>query len=233
MQWHRVLGTAPDKLRYHNHEKLAHYADAASDIEFEFPFGFKELEGIHSRTDFDLKAHEEHSGKNITYYDPELEESYTPYVVETSIGCDRLFLAVVSSCYEVEQVPDTKGNMKDRTVLRFPPAIAPIKCAVLPLVKTDAALISKARKIFNQLKYSFECQYDEKDSLGRRYRRQDELGTPFCVTVDGQTLEDGTVTVRERDSMQQERIAVEELERRISERVDMRQLLKQLHTTAQ
>ncbi len=228
MKWHEILGTTPSKLRFHDHDKLAHYADSAADIEFEFPFGFKELEGIHSRTDFDLKAHEEHSGKNITYFDPEIEESYTPYVVETSIGCDRLFLAVLSDAYEVEQVPDAKGNLKDRTVLRFHPAIAPIKCAILPLVKNDAQLTEKARAIYDELKYSFECQYDEKDSPGRRYRRQDELGTPFCVTIDGQTLEDGTVTIRERDSMQQERIAIEALEAHIGARVDMRVLLRQL-----
>ncbi len=228
MKWHQVLGTQVSKLRFHDHEKLAHYADAAADIEFEFPFGFKELEGIHSRTDFDLKAHEEHSGKKLTYYDPELKESYVPYVVETSVGCDRLFLAVLSNCYAVEQVPDANGDLKERVVVRFHPAIAPIKCAVLPLVKKEKELTDKARAIFNQLKYSFECQYDEKDSVGKRYRRQDELGTPYCITIDGQTLEDGTVTVRERDSMQQERIAVEDLERMISQQVDMRHLLQQL-----
>ncbi|MFK7797638.1 MAG: glycine--tRNA ligase [Aureispira sp.] len=228
MKWHQVLGTQVNKLRFHDHEKLAHYADAATDIEFEFPFGFKELEGIHSRTDFDLKAHEEHSGKKLTYYDPELKESYVPYVVETSVGCDRLFLSVLSNCYAVEQVPDAKGDLKERVVLRFHPAIAPIKCAVLPLVKKEKELTDKARAIFDQLKYSFDCQYDEKDSVGKRYRRQDELGTPYCITIDGQTLEDGTVTVRERDTMKQERIAVEDLERMISQQVDLRYLLQQL-----
>ena len=228
MKWHKVLGTQAEKLRFHDHEKLAHYADAAADIEFEFPFGFKELEGIHSRTDFDLKRHEEYSGKKLTYYDPELKESYRPFVIETSIGCDRLFLAVLSNCYAVEQVPDANGELKERVVVKFHPAIAPIKCAVLPLVKKEEAFTSKARAIFDQLKYSFECQYDEKDSIGKRYRRQDELGTPYCITIDDQTLEDGTVTLRERDSMEQSRIAVEDLEKMVSDKVDMRHLLQQL-----
>ncbi|BDS14653.1 glycine--tRNA ligase [Aureispira anguillae] len=228
MKWHLALGTSPDKLRYHDHETLAHYADAALDIEFEFPFGFKELEGVHSRTDFDLNAHQELSGKKLQYFDPELKESYVPYVVETSVGCDRMFLAMMSNAYQVDQVPDANGNLKDRTVLRLHPAIAPIKCAVLPVVKTNEALTTKARAIFNEIKYSFECQYDEKDTVGRRYRRQDQLGTPYCITIDEQTVEDNTVTIRERDSMEQERIHVSAIEQKIGERVDMRNLLKQL-----
>jgi len=228
MKWHLALGTSQDKLRFHDHEALAHYADAAADIEFDFPFGFKELEGIHSRTDFDLNAHQELSGKKLQYFDPELKESYVPYVVETSIGVDRMFLSALSNAYQVDQVPDAKGNLKARVVLRLHPAIAPVKCAVLPLVKKDEALTSKARAIFNQIKYSFECQYDEKDTVGRRYRRQDELGTPYCITIDEQTLEDDTVTIRERDSMKQERISIEEVEKIVGERIDMRNLLKQL-----
>ncbi|WMX15199.1 glycine--tRNA ligase [Aureispira sp. CCB-E] len=228
MKWHMALGTNEDKLRYHDHETLAHYADAALDIEFQFPFGFKELEGIHSRTDFDLNAHQEHSGKKLQYFDPELKESYVPYVIETSIGCDRMFLAMMSNAYQVDQVPDANGNLKDRVVLRLHPAIAPIKCAVLPVVKSNEALTTKARAIFNEIKYSFECQYDEKDTIGRRYRRQDELGTPYCITIDEQTVEDNTVTIRERDSMKQERIAVSEVEKIVGERIDMRNLLKQL-----
>lgn len=228
MKWHLALGTNPDKLRYHNHQTLAHYADAALDIEFEFPFGFKELEGIHSRTDFDLKAHQELSGKKMQYFDPELNENYIPYVVETSVGCDRMFLAMLSAAYQIDMAPDADGVMKERTVLRLHPAIAPIKCAVLPLVKANESLTDKAREIFNNLKYSFECQYDEKDAIGRRYRRQDELGTPYCITIDEQTIQDNTVTIRERDSMKQERVHINEVERIINERVDMRTLLKQL-----
>ena len=228
MKWHLALGTSPDKLRFHDHETLAHYADAALDIEFQFPFGFKELEGVHSRTDFDLSAHQEHSGKKLQYFDPELDESYVPYVVETSVGCDRMFLAMMSDAYQIDQVPDAKGNLKDRTVLRLHPAIAPIKCAILPVVRVNESLTVKAREIFNEIKYSFECQYDEKDAIGRRYRRQDELGTPYCITIDEQTIEDNTVTIRERDSMKQERVSVSDLEKIVSERVDMRNLLKQL-----
>jgi glycyl-tRNA synthetase len=228
MKWHLALGTPADKLKYHDHAALAHYADMALDIEFEFPFGFKELEGVHSRTDFDLSAHQEHSGKKLQYFDPELKESYVPYVVETSVGCDRMFLSVLSQAYQVDQVPDANGKLQERVVLRLHPAIAPIKCAVLPLVKKDEKLTSKARDIFNQIKYSFECQYDEKDSVGKRYRRQDELGTPYCITIDEQTIEDNTVTIRERDSMAQERVSIDAVEQIIRQKVDMRTLLQQL-----
>ena len=224
MQWHKAIGSSSDKLRYHDHENLAHYANAAVDIQFEFPFGFKEIEGIHSRTDFDLKQHEEHSGKKLQYFDPEINENYVPYVVETSIGLDRTFLAVLSNAYTEEVVPDAEGKESSRTVLKIHPALAPVKCAVLPLVKNKEVLTTKAREIFNNIKFSFNCQYDEKDAIGRRYRRQDAIGTPYCVTVDFQTLEDNTVTIRERDSLQQERVLVEKVEAIVGERVDMRRM---------
>jgi glycyl-tRNA synthetase len=206
MKWHLSLGIPAASYRFHDHEKLAHYANAASDIEFSFPFGFKELEGIHSRTDFDLRQHEQYSGKKLRYYDPETNESYIPYVIETSIGVDRMFLAVLSNSYTEEILED--GSM--RTVLKFPAQLAPIKVAVLPLVKKDG-LSEKAREIMDVLKFEMPCQYDDKDAIGRRYRRQDAIGTPFCVTVDNQTIEDNSVTIRERDSMQQYRISIDNL----------------------
>ncbi len=205
-KWHLSLGIPENKYRYHDHEKLAHYANAATDIEFDFPFGFKELEGIHSRTDFDLSAHQEHSGKKITYFDPELNESYVPYVVETSIGVDRTFLAILSAAYQEEKLAD--GS--ERIVLRIPAFLAPVKIAVLPLVKKDG-MPEKALEIMDLLKYDYMCQYDEKDAVGRRYRRQDAIGTPYCITVDNQTIEDNTVTVRHRDTMEQDRVAIAEL----------------------
>jgi glycyl-tRNA synthetase len=200
------LGIAPGKYRFHDHDKLAHYANAATDIEFEFPFGFKELEGIHSRTDFDLSQHEKFSGKKLRYFDPETNESYVPYVVETSIGVDRMFLAVLGNAYTEETLPD--GST--RVVLKLPAILAPIKVAVLPLVKKDG-LPEKAREILDLLKPKMMTQYDEKDAIGRRYRRQDAIGTPYCITVDNQTMEDNTVTIRERDSMQQQRVSIEEI----------------------
>jgi glycyl-tRNA synthetase len=206
LKWHLSLGIPAEKYRFHDHEKLAHYANAAADIEFEFPFGFKELEGIHSRTDFDLAAHQEYSGKKLQYFDPETNQSYVPYVVETSIGLDRTFLAILSYAYREEKLED--GS--ERTVLSIPPVLAPIKVAVLPLVKKDG-LAEKAREIFDQLKFHYMCQYDEKDAIGRRYRRQDAVGTPYCITIDNQTIEDETVTIRERDSMQQQRIPVAQI----------------------
>ena len=205
-KWHLALGIPENKYRFHDHEKLAHYANAATDIEFEFPFGFKELEGIHSRTNFDLSRHSEFSGKKLQYFDSELNESYTPYVIETSIGLDRTFLAVFSYAYHEETLED--GSQ--RVVLKIPAILAPYKVAVLPLVKKDG-LPEKAQQIVDSLKYDYMVQYDEKDAIGRRYRRQDAIGTPFCVTVDNQSLEDGTVTVRERDTMQQERIPADSL----------------------
>lgn len=227
MNWHEAIGLDTSYFRFHNHESLAHYADAALDIEFKFPFGYRELEGVHSRTNFDLKQHEELSGKKMQYYDSASKESYTPSVIETSIGCDRMFLAMLSSAYEIEEVPDADGNMKERIVLRLHPALAPVKCAVLPLVQKDDALTTKARQIFSELRLSFQCQYDEKDSVGRRYRRQDAIGTPYCITVDGQTLEDNTVTLRDRDSMNQIRIPVDKVEELVEKRVDMRELLEE------
>ncbi|MCK5338908.1 MAG: glycine--tRNA ligase, partial [Bacteroidales bacterium] len=200
--------------RFHDHDKLAHYANAATDIEFDFPIGFKELEGIHSRTDFDLNAHQEFSGKKLQYFDPELNENYVPYVVETSLGLDRTFLAVLSHAYTEEKLED--GS--ERVVMKLPPVLAPYKAAILPLVKKDG-MPEKAREIMDSLKMDFMCRYDEKDAIGRRYRRQDAIGTPYCITVDHQTLEDNTVTIRERDSMKQDRISIEEIARIIHERI--------------
>lgn len=223
MNWHTAIGFPEGSHRFHDHLKLAHYADAAADIEFKFPFGFKELEGIHSRTDFDLSSHEEYSKKKLRYFDPETNESYVPYVVETSIGVDRMFLAVLSTAYEEEKLED--GS--ERVVLKFPPFLAPFKVAVLPLMGKDG-LDDKAKEIVNDLKFDFECTYDQKSKIGKRYRKQDAIGTPFCVTVDYQTLEDNTVTLRERDSMEQKRVAISELSNILSESVNMKNVLKKL-----
>lgn len=225
MKWHQKLGTPVDMLRYHDHANLAHYASAAVDIEFQFPFGFKELEGIHARGNFDLTAHQTMSGKKVQYFDPELGESYVPHVVETSVGADRLFLATLSHAYREEKVPTADGGEETRVVLKLHPAIAPIKCAVLPLVKNKPELVEKAKAIFNTLKVSFSCQYDEKDSIGRRYRRQDQIGTPFCITIDHESLEDNKVTIRHRDTLQQERVDIAALQDIIGKQVDMRTLL--------
>lgn len=214
MKWHLSLGIPAAKYRFHDHDKLAHYANAAADIEFEFPFGFKELEGIHSRTDFDLGAHQKHSGKKLQYFDPELNESYVPYVVETSIGLDRMFLAVLSQAYTEEKLDD--GS--DRVVLRIPPVLAPVKAAILPLVAKDG-LPEKGREIMEMLKYDYMCQYEEKDSIGRRYRRQDAIGTPYCITIDHQTTQDDTVTIRERDTMEQHRVPISQLHEIIGKRL--------------
>jgi glycyl-tRNA synthetase len=223
LAWHRALGFGDEKYRYHDHEKLAHYANAATDIEFEFPFGFKELEGIHSRTDFDLAQHQKFTGRKMQYFDPETGESYVPYVVETSIGLDRTFLAILSAAYCEEELEN--GEM--RVVLRIPPAIAPVKLAVLPLVRKDS-LPEKAREIMQDLKYDFNCQYDEKDSIGKRYRRQDAIGTPFCITIDHDTLEDNRVTIRYRDTMEQERVPIASLRSIMEEKVSLRSLLEKL-----
>ena len=227
MQWHKAMGLGNASYRFHDHEKLAHYANAATDIEFEFPIGFKEIEGIHSRTDFDLTQHQKYSGKKIQYFDNETNESYVPYVVETSIGLDRTFLSVLSSSFEEEQITREDGTPDQRDLLRIPPVLAPVKAAVLPLVKKDG-LPEVARKIMDELKFEFNCQYEEKDSIGRRYRRQDAIGTPFCITVDHQTIEDNTVTIRYRDTMEQDRIPVEKVNGIIAEKVSMRKLLEQL-----
>ena len=221
--WHKALGMPEENYRFHDHIKLAHYANAACDIEFLFPMGYKELEGIHSRTDFDLKQHEEFSGKKLRYFDTETNESYIPYVVETSIGLDRMFLAVLSAAYEEEKLE----SGEDRTVLRIPAPLAPVKVAVLPLIKKDG-LPEKARAIIDMLKLDHNCQYDEKDSIGKRYRRQDAIGTPYCITVDHDSLTDDKVTIRDRDTMQQERVAISELGRLVSGKVDMRGLLRKL-----
>ncbi|MBQ0060868.1 MAG: glycine--tRNA ligase [Bacteroidales bacterium] len=223
LKWHKALGFGDDHYRFHDHDKLAHYANAATDIEFLMPFGFKEVEGIHSRTNFDLSQHEKYSGKQIKYFDPELGESYVPYVIETSIGVDRMFLSVMCASYKEEQLE----NGETRVVLALPPALAPVKLAVLPLVKKDG-LPEKAREIVNDLKFHFNCQYDEKDSIGKRYRRQDAIGTPFCVTVDHDTLNDNCVTLRNRDTMQQERVAIDQLNNIIADQVSLTSLLKKL-----
>ena len=216
LKWHLSLGLGEDKYRFHDHDKLAHYANAATDIEFDFPFGFKELEGIHSRTDFDLKAHEQYSGKKLQYFDHEVNKSYVPYVIETSIGLDRMFLAIFSTALQNESLND--GS--ERTVLRLPSILAPKKAAVLPLVKKDG-LPEIARKIIDELKFEFDITYDEKDAIGRRYRRQDAVGTPFCITVDHESKDDDKVTIRYRDSMKQERVEISDLKRIINKHVSM------------
>ena len=218
--WHKALGLGEENYRFHDHIKLAHYANAAADIEFDFPMGFKELEGVHSRTDFDLKQHEAHSGKKLQYFDPELNKSYVPYVVETSIGLDRMFLSVLSASLKKEVLEDES----ERVVLSLPYALAPYKVSVMPLTKKDG-LPEKAREIMNVLKFDHTCTYDEKDSIGKRYRRQDAIGTPFSVTVDHQTLEDNTVTIRDRDTMKQDRVAISDLYTLVDQKVNMRNLL--------
>ena len=215
-KWHESLGIPAEKLRYHDHVKLAHYADAALDIEFEFPFGWKELEGIHSRTDFDLTQHQTYSKKKIQYFDNDLKEdgkpygNYIPYVVETSVGLDRLFLTIISLAYANETWTKEDGTEDSRVVLRIPAKIAPTKLAILPLLKKDG-LPEIARELMNDCKGSFMCFYEEKDAIGKRYRRMDAIGTPFCVTIDHQTKEDNTVTIRYRDTMLQERIPISEV----------------------
>jgi len=223
LNWHLSLGMGAENYRFHDHEKLAHYADAAADIEFKFPFGFKELEGIHSRTDFDLKSHEEFSGKKLQYFDPELNENYVPYVVETSVGLDRMFLAVFSWALREETLED--GST--RTLLKLPAILAPTRVAILPLVKKDG-LPELAKELMDDLKWNHAVAYDEKDAVGRRYRRQDALGTPYCITIDHQTLEDRTVTIRDRDSMKQERIALDAVGGILNEKLDIKNWLKNI-----
>ncbi len=222
MRWHKALGIPENKYRFHDHVKLAHYANAAVDIEFDFPFGFKEVEGIHSRTDFDLGKHEEFSGKKLRYFDPETNESFIPYVVETSIGLDRLFLLVLSNAFQEETVDDDT-----RTVLKLHPAIAPVKCAILPLVKKDG-LPELAEKIYEELRFDFNVFIEDKDSIGKRYRRMDAIGTPFCVTVDHDSLNDQKVTIRHRDTMEQERVSISELHAILSKETSMSSLLKSI-----
>ncbi len=223
MRWHMALGMSAANYRFHDHIKLAHYANAACDIEFNFPMGFKELEGIHSRTDFDLKKHEEFSGKKLQYFDPELNQSYVPYVIETSIGLDRMFLAMISTAFTEEKLED--GT--DRVVLRIPAPLSPIKVAILPLMKKDG-MPEVAEKLFADLKFEYNCQYDEGDSIGKRYRRQDAIGTPFCITIDHQSVEDGTVTIRERDTMKQERVKLENLKAILSDKLSLTSLLEKI-----
>lgn len=231
LEWHLALGTVPEKYRYHEHTKLAHYADAAYDIEFEFPFGFKEVEGIHSRTDFDLSQHQKFSNKKMQYFDPEIDPAtekpygnYIPYVIETSIGLDRMFLLTMINAYEEEDL-STEEKQDSRTVLRLHPCLAPVKAAIFPLIKKDG-LPEKAREIMDKLKLDFNLQYEEKDAIGKRYRRQDAIGTPICITVDHQTLEDNTVTIRYRDTMAQERVDANQLEKILGDMVSWKNLLK-------
>ena len=223
MKWHQNLGFGAENYRFHDHDKLAHYANAATDIEFRMPFGFKEVEGIHSRTNFDLSQHAKYSGKKIEYFDPETNESYTPYVIETSIGVDRMFLSIMCHSYEEQQLPDGQT----RTVLHLPAALAPVKLAVFPLTKKDG-MPEKAQEIINDLRFHFNCKYEEKDQIGKRYRRMDAIGCPYCVTVDQQTLEDNTVTLRDRDTMEQKRVAISELRSIIEDKVSITSLLKKL-----
>ena len=223
MKWHQALGFGAENYRFHDHEKLAHYANAATDIEFKMPFGFKEVEGIHSRTDYDLSQHEKFSGKSIKYFDPQENKSYTPYDIETSIGVDRMFLSVMCHSYCEEKLE----NGETRVVLKLPAPLAPVKLAVMPLVKKDG-LPEKAREIVNDLKFHFNTHYDEKDTIGKRYRRQDAIGTPFCVTVDHDTLNDNCVTLRFRDTMEQERVSIDQLRAIIEDKVSITSLLKKL-----
>ena len=223
MKWHQALGFGAENYRFHDHDKLAHYANAATDVEFKMPFGFKEVEGIHSRTNFDLSQHEKYSGRSIKYFDPQSNESYTPYVIETSIGVDRMFLSIMCHSYEEEKLE----NGETRVVLKLPAVLAPVKLAVMPLVKKDG-LPEKAREIIDNLKFHFNCQYDEKDSIGKRYRRQDAIGTPFCVTIDHDTLKDNMVTLRYRDTMTQERVNIADLCAIIEDKVSIASLLKKL-----
>ena len=223
LSWHLSLGLGKEKYRFHDHLKLAHYANAACDIEFEFPFGYKELEGIHSRTDFDLKQHEQFSGKKLQYFDPELNQSYVPFVIETSVGLDRLFLSVLASSFKIEKL---EGD-ESRTVLSLPSALAPYKAAIFPLLKKDG-LPELSESIMNSLKFDFNLAYDEKDTIGKRYRRHDAIGTPFCITVDHQSIEDKTVTIRDRDTMKQSRIKIDELKSFLDQHVGIQNLLKNL-----
>ena len=226
IKWHKAIGIPAEKLRFHDHEKLAHYANAAVDIEYQFPFGFKEIEGIHSRTDFDLSSHEKLSKKKQQYFDPELNKNYIPYVVETSVGADRSFLAVMCNAFTEETVGEGEQE-KTRTYLKLHPALAPVKAAILPLMKKDG-LAEKAKEIYQALKFDFNVTYEEKDAIGKRYTRNDLIGTPFCIAVDHQTLEDNTVTIRHRDTMEQERVAISELSEKIGHAVSLKRILEQL-----
>jgi glycyl-tRNA synthetase len=226
MKWHQALGFPKSKLKFHDHEKLAHYANAAVDIEFEFPFGFKEIEGIHSRTDFDLGNHEKLSRKKQQYFDSEVNKNYVPYVVETSVGADRTFLAVLCNAFTEETVGEGEDK-KERVYLKLHPALAPIKAAIFPLTKKDG-LPEKAMKIFDELKMDMKVIYEEKDAIGKRYTRQDLIGTPYCIVVDHQTLEDDTVTIRHRDTMLQERVAISDVRMKIRKEVSFKRIFELL-----
>ena len=223
LKWHKALGLGDEKYRFHDHDKLAHYANAATDIEFLMPFGFKEVEGIHSRTDFDLSQHAKYSNKKIEYFDAEKGESYTPYVIETSIGVDRMFLSIVCSSYKEEVLPDGES----RVVLSLPAVLAPIKACIMPLVRKDG-LPEKAQEVLNMLKYDFKVAYDEKDSIGKRYRRQDAIGTPLCITIDHDTLQDNCVTIRNRDTMQQERVPIAEVYAKVAKEASFSEIYKKI-----
>jgi glycyl-tRNA synthetase len=225
-KWHQAIGLPAEKLKFHKHEKLAHYANAAVDIEFQFPFGFKEMEGIHSRTAFDLTEHQQLSKKKMQYFDNEINQNYVPFVVETSVGADRLFLAVLCNAYTEETVGEG-DTLKERTYLKLHPAIAPIKAAIFPLVRKDG-LAEKGLAIFNELKQDFNVIYEERDAIGKRYTRQDLIGTPFCIAVDYQTLEDDTVTIRYRDTMAQERVKIAELRDKIGHEVSFKRIFEKL-----
>jgi glycyl-tRNA synthetase len=226
MKWHIAIGLPAESLKFHDHEKLAHYANAAVDIEYKFPFGFKEIEGIHSRTDFDLSSHQELSKKKQQYFDPEVNKNYIPYVVETSVGADRAFLAVLCNAFTEETVGEGEQE-KTRTYLKLHPALAPVKAAILPLMKKDG-LAEKALEIYQALKFDFNVTYEEKDAIGKRYTRNDLIGTPFCIAVDHQTLEDNTVTIRHRDTMEQERVPISVLSEKIGHAVSLKRILEQL-----
>jgi glycyl-tRNA synthetase len=226
LNWHKAMGIPENKLRFHDHDKLAHYANAAVDIEYEFPFGFKEVEGIHSRTDFDLGNHQELSRKKMQYFDNEINKSYVPYVIETSAGADRLFFMVLSNSFREEEVGEGE-NKKTRTYLKIHPGLAPVKAAIFPLVKKDG-LPEVARKIYNDLRFDFNLIYEETQSIGKRYTRQDLIGTPYCIAIDHQTKEDDTVTIRERDSMEQVRVKVDALKEEIGKRVSIQNILKEI-----
>ena len=220
LQWHLSLGIPAENYRFHDHVKLAHYADAALDIEYNFPIGFKEVEGIHSRTDFDLTNHQKYSNKKLTYFDTEINQHYIPYVIETSIGLDRMFLLIMSHAYSEENWTREDGKPDSRVVLKIPPAIAPVKLAILPLLKKDG-LPDIAKEILKDCRSSFKCFYEEKDTIGKRYRRQDAIGTPFCITVDHQTKEDETVTLRFRDTMEQKRVKFSEIKQIVSQNLEI------------
>ena len=225
LDWHKALGTPAENLRYHDHDNLAHYADAAVDIEFKFPFGFRELEGIHSRTDFDLKAHQELSGKGLTYFDPADKTSFVPYVVETSVGCDRMFLSQMTQSLQEETVPDADGKDSTRVVMKLHPSLAPVKAAVLPLLKNKEELVNASKDVFKKLSAHVNCQYDEKDAIGRRYRRQDAIGTPYAITIDFDTLEDNTVTIRDRDTLEQKRVKIDDVAKIVGDKCNVSNIL--------